>query len=134
MINPYRPLPRSAGSEAFQEFPAPVLAHRRITSENATTSSVVTLDDKTVQLEIVAVGAPAAIKWIATTDTTASIITAAGTANFDHVIPTGQMRRFAVPVERQGPASIAGANIANGLYQRIAWRSLGVGSIMSTEY
>jgi len=135
MVNPYRSLPRAgAGSEAFQEFPAPILAKQRFSSENATNSSVVSFTDNTVQLEIAAVGAGAAIKWIASTDTQASIITAAGTANYDHVIAANTVRRFAIPQETNGTPSIVGAGVQNGLYRRVAWRSLGVGSIMSSEF
>jgi hypothetical protein len=136
MNNPYRPLARAGtGTEAFQNFPAPYTAVRRITSENATASSVITLNDNTVQLEIAAVGAPVAIKWIPTTDTQASVVTIAGaTSNYDHVIPSGVVRQFAVPLETRGTASIAGANIMNGLYQRVAWKTIGVGSIMSSEF
>ena len=134
-INYQRPLPHDSGtSEVLQEFPAPFLAVREIVSENAATSSVITLDDRTTSIEVAAVGSTGFIKWIATTDTQASIISAAGTADYDHVIPAGTLRRFVVPQERAGITSIAGANIANGCYQRIAWKTGGVGSILSSEF
>lgn len=119
----------------MQELPAPFLAVRRITSENATVSSVITLNDNTTSIEIAAIGAAAAIKWIATSDTAASVISAAGaTSNYDHVIASNTVRRFAVPQETRAITSIAGANVMNGLYQRVAWKTTGVGSIMSAEF
>lgn len=127
-------LPMDSGMNPIQGLPAPVLAVRRLTSENASTSSVITLNDNTTQIEVSAMGTAAVIKWIPTTDTQASVISASGTANFDHVIPPNTMRSFVVPMERAGISSIAGANIMNGLYQRVAWKSVGVGSIMGSEF
>lgn len=122
------------GGTPMQEFPAPVLAIQRFAPENAVTSSVVSLTDRTVQLEIAAIGAPAVIKWIPTTDTQASVISAATGANYDHVIPAGTYRRFVVPIETQGTSSISGANVMNGLYRRVAWKTAGIGSVLSAEY
>lgn len=129
-------LPHDSGSgEALQAYPAPYLALEQTTSENGTASSVITLTDRTTALEITAVGGPAAFRWVARTDTQASVITIAGTtANYDHVIPTGTLRRFIVPQEVQAITSIAGANVMNGLYQRVAWKTIGVASIMSSEF
>lgn len=134
-LNYSRPLPKDSGSsEAMQEYPSPVLSVRTLATDNAVTSSVVTLSDKTTMMEITAIGAPAVIKWIATTNTNPSVISAAGTANFDHVIPAGTLRRFVVPRESAAITSIAGANIQEGLYQRVAWKTSAAASILSTEY
>lgn len=125
----------SGGGEALQEFPAPFLSHQRRYSSNAGTSSVITLDDRTTSLEITAGTVPAAIRWVPTTDTQASVIAVPGaTANYDHIIPAGTLRRFVVPQETAGITSVAGANIANGCYRRVAWMSVGVGSILSSEF
>jgi hypothetical protein len=135
-INYSKPLPKDSGnSEVMQDYPAARTALRRITSENAAVSSVITLNDNTTMMEVTALGASAVLRWVPTTDTQASVISAAGaTANYDHVIPAGTLRRFVVPQETAGITSIAGANIMNGCYQRVAYKSTGIGSVMSTEY
>ena len=137
MINPYPPLPRDKGNQPMQEYPSPKLANARYTSENATTSSVISVSHDTTTLEVAAIGGPAVLRWVATSDTQASVISNAGaTANYDHVIPSGTMRRFAIPIESmyQAPSSMVGANRLNGLYQRVAIKSVGIASIMTTEY
>lgn len=120
----------------MQDFPAPKLAKEQTTSENGAVSSVITLTQDTVQLEVTAVGGAAVLKWIATGDTQASVISAAGaTANYDHVIPSGGLRRFVVPIESTpNPQSVQGANRLNGLYRRVAYKTTGVASIMVSEY
>lgn len=134
-LNYQRPLPKDSGSnEALQGYPAPFVALQARTSENATASSVISLTDRTTALEVTAVGATAALKWIPTTSTNPSVFSAAATANYDHIIPSGTMRRFVVPQETRGVASIAGANIMNGLYQRVAYATMGVGSVLSSEF
>lgn len=105
-----------------------------IVSENATVSSVITVNDNTTDLEIAAVGATGFVKWITKGDTTASVISVAGTANYDVVIPSGTVRRLVIPRETLGTSSIVGANIANGLYNRVAYKTGGIGSILATQY
>lgn len=128
-----KPLPKDSGSnEVLQAYPAPFLALQSRTSESAAVSSVITLTDRTTALEVTAVGGTAALKWIATTNTNPSVIAAATGANYDHIIPAGTMRRFVVPQERAGIPSISGANIMNGLYQRVAY--IGVASVLTSEF
>ena len=136
MSNNYsNPLPRDNGSQPMQEFPAPIVAKVRYTSENATTSSVLTVGDNTVQLEIAAIGQSAAMRWVTTGDGAASIVTIAGsTSNYDHVIPGGTYRRFVIPIESFTQSSVVGANIQNGLFRRVAVKSFGIGSVMTIEY
>lgn len=136
MINVAGQLPRDLGNQPMQEFPAPILAKTRYASENSTASSVITVGHNTVSLEVAAIGGPAVLKWIATTDTTASVISAAATANFDHVIPTGMMRRFGMPRESAGTSaqSVQGVNRGEGLYQRFAIKSIGVASVLVAEF
>lgn len=130
-----KPLAKDSGSnEALQEYPAPFLAIQSRTSENAVVSSVINLTDRTTAIEVTAVGATAGIKWIATTNTSASVLTTAAGANYDHIIPTNTMRRFVVPQERQGISSIAGANIMNGLYQRVAIVTNIAASVLTSEF
>lgn len=113
---------------------APVKALQTIVSENATVSSVISFNENTTTIEVAAIGTGAAIRWVATTDTQASIITAAGTSNYDNIVPVNTVRKFVVPRENQGVASIVGLNVREGLYRRVAMRSLGVGSILSSQY
>jgi hypothetical protein len=118
--------------------PAPKLAVQRFVNENATASSVMTMSQDTTKIEIATGGVQAALRWIPTTDTQASVVAIAGaTANFDHIIPPNTYRTFVVPVESSGtqaPSSQVGANRLNGLYQRYALKTQGVGSVLATEY
>ena len=127
-------LPRDRTGEAMQQYPSPRLALTTIANDNNTVSSVITLNDQTSALEIGAVGAPAVMRWLAVGVANTSVVSAAGTANFDHVIPSATYRRFVVPRETAAIASVAGINIAEGLYQRVAVRSIGIASVLTTQY
>lgn len=136
-VNPYKNLPHDKGNVPMQEFPAPYLSKARYTSENATASSVISVSHDTTTIEVAAVGGAAALRWVATSDTQGSVITIAGaTANYDHVISTGDVRRFAIPIESSynAPSSMVGANRMNGLYQRVAIKSMGVASVLLSEF
>lgn len=129
------PLPHDQNNEYMFSFPSPIKTKATTSSENATASSVIGLTHNTTSLEVSAVGGPAVIRWIATSDTAASVVSAASGANFDHVIPTGTFRQFVVPIESYGnPQSVQGINRVNGLYQRIAYKSLGVASVLLNEF
>ena len=139
MINPYPPLPRDKGQQAMQEFPAPTSVLAIYAGENASASSVISVTHDTTIIEIAAVGGAAVMRWVSSVvafGAASSVISAAGTANFDHVIPTATVRRFAIPIERQNtnPQSVQGANRMNGLYNRVAIKSIGVASVLLTEY
>lgn len=128
-------IPNDKAGNPLTENQVPYKALVSIVSENATASSVITLNDNTTDLEIVAVGSPVFISWVSRSDTNASVVSSVGgQANFDNVIPAGTVRKFVVPIERQVAASIVGANIANGLYNRIAYKSGGIGSVLTTQY
>ncbi len=119
--------------------PPPYTSIVRSVSENATASSVLTLSSITTAIEVAAIAAPVFLKWIPTSDTTASVIAVAGsTANYDHVIPSGTVRRFVVPQERiptNDPlGSVQGINPQLGLYARVAIKGAGVSSVLVTEY
>lgn len=136
-VNPYPQLPRDKGGEPLQEFNAPKVALEEYATDNATASSVISVTQDTTTIEIAAIGGAAAMRWVATTDTQASVVTAAGaTADFDHIISKDTVRRFAIPIETtyQAPSSMVGINRQNGLYQRVAYKSVGISSIMVTEY
>ena len=132
---PYKQLPKDGGMQVMQEFATPFKAVATLVSDNATASSVITLNDNTTTVEIAATGAGAVIRWIATTDTAASVISTAGTANFDNYIPPNYFRRFAVPIESFVPqTSVVGLNKQYGLYNRIAVKSVGAASVITTQY
>ena len=132
-------LARDKGGEPLQDAPAPKLALATYASENSTASSVISVTHDTTALEISAVGGAAVMKWITTGSTNPSVISiAGGTANFDHVIPTATYRKFVIPIEARSAgaqgASAVGINRGEGLYQRVAIKSIGVASVLVTEY
>lgn len=134
-------LPIDAGGKSMQDLPAAFKAKARYASENSSASSVISVSHDTTGIEVAAVGGPAVLRWVPVSETAGvapagSVISAAGTANFDHVIGTGTVRRFVIPIEAYGgnPASVQGSNRANGLYQRIAIKSVGIASVLLTEY
>lgn len=131
-----KPLPVDQNRTPLQEFPAPYLAKAVYASDNSTASSVISVSHDTTTLEVAAVGGAAVVKWIATSNTNPSVISAAGTANFDHVVPSGAIRRFVLPKESIGVAmgSVVGINRREGLYQRVAVKSVGVASVLTTEF
>jgi|SRR3990167_377696 len=143
MINPYPNLPYEKGGTAMQNYGTHASVKAVYASENASTSSVITLTQDTTAIEIAAVGASptgAVMRWVtsvAGSNASTSVISAAGTANFDHVIANNTVVKFAIPIERQDTnafASVQGANRANGLYRRVAIKSIGVASVLLTEY
>lgn len=112
-------------------------------TENGTVSSMFGLSPNTTAVEISTAGVSAAFKWVTAANASASvaatsvIAVAGGSANYDHIVPPNTMRRFVVPIEvnnPQGYSSQVGANIENGLFRWIAWKSLGIGSIYGSEY
>lgn len=135
MSTPYAvPLPNDKNGNPLQGIPSPKVANTRYGSENGTASSVMTMTDNTTVVEIAAIGGPAVMRWVAASDTQASVISAVATANFDYVIPSATMRRFVVPIESVGVSSVVGINPQAGLYRRYAVKSIGVASVLSSEY
>lgn len=121
--------------------PPTVKAVSQYLSENATVSSVITLTQNTTAVEVSAQGTPVALRWVyvadAATAATSVIAIAGATANFDHVVPANTIRRFVVPIEvnnPQGYGSMVGANIENGLFRRLAYKTQGIASVAVTEY
>lgn len=134
MINYAKRQPVDESGLPMFAYPQAYLALDEDASENNTVSSVITLTDSTTVIEVSAIGGAAAIKWIAIGNTNPSVVTAAATADFDHTIPSGMVRRFVVPQETAGINSIVGANKKNGLYNRVAIKSVGVASVYTTQY
>ena len=127
-------LPKDKNGEPMQEFPSAKRPLTRYSSENATVSSVISVTHDTTQIEIAAIGGSAAMRWVTTADTQASIVSAAG-GNFDHVIGVGTVRRFVIPIESNPQTgSVQGINREIGLYQRVAIKSFGIASVMLAEF
>ena len=135
MSVPYKPLPMSNG-QVFQEFPTAnkaLVTRMRETAATAGVSSVITLNDNTTTLEVVAGVGPAFLRWVATTDTQASVVANAAGANFDNAIAPNTVRRFAVPIENfVAQTSVVGLNKQYGLYNRVAL--IGTASVASIEF
>lgn len=128
-------VPNDTVGNDIQGAAIPVPAITAIVSENAAVSSVITVNDNCTDLEVAAVGSTGFVKWITRGSTNPSVFVAAATANYDVVIPAGTVRRLVIPRETGGAgASIVGANIQNGLYNRFAYMTSGIGSILSTQY
>lgn len=119
-------IPTDASGNPMEGYPAAKRPEARIASHNTTVSSVITLTDNTTVLEVTASGGDVGIRWVASTDTQASIVTLGANINYDHIVNGGDTRRFVVPIEKAGvTGSIVGANVLNGLYKRVAWISAG---------
>ena len=109
----------------------------RYTSENAIASSVITLTHDTTMLEIATLGTGAAMRWVRTGDTEASLVTAVSGANFNHIVPPNTVRTFVIPKESIGSsgASVQGANRGEGLFQRVAIKTTATAaSVFLAEY
>lgn len=133
------PLPIDKRGTPYQTATPQASAIARYVSENAIASSVISVTHDTTAVEIAAVGSPVFMRWVATSDTQASVIGIAGaTANFDHVIPANTFRRFVIPIDNTAPTppvnSLVGANRANQLYQRFAWKSSPAASVFGSEF
>lgn len=134
-------IPSDKEGHELQEFAAPFKANARYSNNNATVSSVITLNDNTTVVEVSAVGQSVALRWVPASETAAVspfasvITTSGGTANFDHVIPANYFRRFVVPIETIGVNSIVGIGVQAGTYRRVALVSAAtVSSVMVSEF
>lgn len=133
-------IPSDREGHELQEFAVPNKANARYSTNNATVSSVITLNDNTTSIEIAAVGQALAMRWVPASETAAvspfgSVITLTGTANFDNVIAKDTVRRFVSPIETQGVNSIVGIGVQAGTYRRLAVMSAAtVSSILVSEF
>lgn len=139
MENYARKLAKDRTDAPMQEYALPFPALATTNRENAAASSVTSLNANCTAVEVAAVGGNAAIRWSMATATT-SVITIAGTANFDNYIPSGTLRRFVVPRQAQAipnysginSPSVVGLNLQEGLYTGIA--TIGAASVLVTQY
>ena len=95
-------------------------------------SSVLTLTDKTTVLEVMAIGGQAGNAAILGKWGVASVTT----ANYDFMVPVGGVYPFVVPVSVMAAASIAGANVMNGLYPAVSFITATAtsASVFTVEY
>lgn len=137
MINYAKSLPRDRNNSEMQGYPAPFVALQRFVATTLT-SSVVTLTDNTTAIEVGTVGGGGVLmRWIPATETaTVSPFGSVLTTNYDHFIPANSFRRFVVPIETMPSQSVVGANIANGLYRRVAWLAATAppSSVLASEF
>lgn len=139
-INYARQLPRDRDGFPMPESLPNVPAIQVNVRENGAASSAWTLNSNTTTVQVAAVGGGAAIKWGNNQQT--SVHASVGAMAYDAVIPPNQYLLFAVPRFSAGlpnysginSPSVVGLNTAEGLYTTIATRSLGVGSVLLTEY
>jgi hypothetical protein len=125
------PVPVDRSGTHMSGYPTAKRANTRYSSNNASASSVITMNDNTTVVEVTATGAAAFFRWVASGDTTASVTG----SNYDHLVNLNQTRRFVVPIETLGTTSIVGANIQNGLFNRYAMMSAGpISSIYAAEF
>jgi hypothetical protein len=108
--------------------------------ETGVASSVWALNPNTTAVLVTAMGGGAAIRWAANQAT--SVFASVGGMAYDATLAPNESRLFAVPRSVMGiqnysaiqNPSIVGLNLSEGLYPGIATRSLGVGSVLLTEY
>ena len=145
MINYSPRLPRDKTDEVKQGYPPPLIALVTTHKENASVSSILLLGHDTTEIEVSAHGGSIfglAGKWISQINMSnsvaaTSVITAAGTANFDFIVQNGTTRRFVVPISTnpQTAGSVQGVNREYGLFPGIAFKTTGGnGSVLTVEF
>lgn len=136
MSNSYSPaLPLGKRGEIKTNYPPAKTALASHMEENASTSSVIALTHDTTELEVAAENATVAGRWA--TNQATSVVTAEGSANYDFLVPSGEVRRLVVPIETQGGTygSIQGVNREEGLFQNVAFKTTeGNGSVLAIEF
>lgn len=133
----YAPLtPRDKGGSPKESYPPAKIALESNNNENISVSSVLSFTHDTTEIEVTAVNQGVAGRWAG--NQAASVVTATGAAaNFDFVVPSGETRRYVVPVSifSGSSGSVQGVNRAEGLYQNIAYKTLaGNGSVLTSEF
>lgn len=146
MINYSPPLPRGKDGDQKQGYPPPKVAVATTNNENAAVSSILLLTHNTTEIEVAVIGAASFVgiagKWISQANLNASIaatsvITAAGSANFDFMVTGGQVKRLVVPISTnpQTAGSIQGVNREYGLFPAVAFKTLvGNSSVLTAEF
>jgi len=124
----------------FVGSPNPSTALVTTVRDNAVVSSILNLGHDTTAIEVTATNGPVFIKWLQQTVVDSSVagtsvISAAGTANFDHTVATNTVRRFVVPIATTPQTtSVQGINRAQGLYRNVAIKTGNIASVATTEH
>lgn len=115
-LNYAQKLPMDRGGLDMQGYPPPFPSLQTSSYAPPSVSSVVSFTANTTVIEVTALNASLALKW-----GSGSVISAAGgTANYDHIVPVNQTRRFVIPIQTQGTSSVVGLNTQAGLYNSMA--------------
>lgn len=125
----------------FQSPPAVLALTTTVKDSATTTSSILVLGHNTTAIEVHANGGPAFIKWLSQTNVdnsvagTSVVATGAG-ANFDHVIPNAEVRRFVIPISvvPTSAQSVQGLNQLNGLFKNVAYIGTATSVITINQY
>lgn len=135
---PYKRLAHDQDGTDLQEFALPYKALVTTNSENNVASALITLNDNTTSIEVHAVGAAAAVRWVTASTITGlgntSVVTAAGSADFDGMVPANYFRRFAVPQATAGVNSVVGLNKQAGLFNGVAVKAVQIGSVATLQF
>ena len=144
-MNNYSPfLPHGKNDEVKQNYPPAKIALVRTNNENANASSILLLGHNTTEIEVMGAGNPCVIgiagKWlsqatVASSVAGTSVITAAGSTNFDFVVPGGVISKYVVTISTNPQTgSVQGINRELGLYRRVAIKSIGTASVLLAEF
>lgn len=139
-VNYSKQLPQDRNNVPMIEALPPFPALAQNVRDTGAISSVWALNPNTTAVQVAAVGGPVVIKWVG--NQAGSVFGSVAGANYDAVISQNSSRLFVVPRSvagianwnGQGTPSVQGLNISEGLYPAIATRSLGVASVLLTEY
>lgn len=139
-VNYSKQLPRDRNDGYMTNSLPPFVALQATVRETGATSSVTALNSNTTAVLVTAQGGGAAIKW--GTNQATSVFASVGGMSYDATLAANESRLFVVPRFSQAlpnqsgiqSPSMVGLNTSEGLYSGIATRSLGVGSVLLTEY
>lgn len=138
----YAPLtPRDKGDAPKQGYRPAKVALASTTKPNASASSILLLNDNTAEIEVAAQGQNIAGKWFtqAVIDSSVagtSVITDAGTANYDFFVAQNTVRNFVLPIVSQvlNMNSVAGVRGQYGLPVGVGYKTFaGTGSVLTIE-
>jgi len=134
-------IPRDTGGAPKYAYGPAKLSLASNNKENAAASSILLLNNQTTEMEITPT-ATSAFKWLSQTviDSSVagtSVITIAGSSNFDFIVPANETRRVVVPqVVTSNETSIAAAQQKFGLAPGLAMKTVvaaGVGSVLTVQ-
>lgn len=133
-------IPVDRNGHTKQSYVPAIIAKVATNKENASASSILYLGSNTTEIEVAAVNQHIALKWLtqAVIDSSVagtSVLTAAGSENWDNMVQTNTIRRFVVPIAQAGVNSVVGLNFREGLYPAVAFKTFaGNGSVLTGQY